>query len=286
MIANIFVIGLLNGCIYALLAAGFSLMFSVARIVNLAFTAYWMTSAYCYYGLTSSFNLHPLIAAPVSVIAVILISLVFQFTVINPIKGSGMSVMILSLAIGLVLQKIVSMPSLSYTIVPNLIDGKMEWFGVTVTYQYFLCLVVVVVVLLGLWLFLSKTRHGVAIRAISEDRHVAGLMGIDERFVIALVTAVSVGVAAIAGVVVSPLYALEPTMWMSHLLVLMAVVIFGGMGSMKGSIITAFIIAFTETAVVLLVPTGGFLRSAVVMAFMIAVLMIKPTGLFGKLAEE
>lgn len=286
MIANIFVIGLLNGCIYALLAAGFSLMFSVARIVNLAFTAYWMLSAYLYYGITSSFGLHPLIAAPVAVAIVILVSLVFQFTIINPVKGSSMSVMILSLAIGLVIQKIVSLQSLSYTIVPNLVDGTMEWLGVSVTYQYFLCLVVVVAVLFGLWLFLAKTRHGVAIRAISEDRQVAGLMGIDEGFVIGLITAVSVGVAAIAGVVVSPLYALEPTMWMSHLLVLMAVVIFGGMGSMKGSIITAFIIAFTETAVVLLIPTGGFLRSAVVMAFMIAVLMIKPTGLFGKLAEE
>lgn len=286
MFANIFVIGLLNGCVYALLAAGFSLLFSVARVVNLAYTAYWMVSAYCYFGMTSVMGLHPLIAAPVSIAAVIFLSLMFQFFVINPIRGAGMSVMILTLAIGMVLQKLVSMQNLSYTIVPNLIEGSMELFGVMVTYQYFLCLVVVVFVLIGLWVFLSKTRHGVAIRAVSEDRQVAGLMGIDERFVMALVTGVSVGVAAIAGVVVSPLYALEPTMWMNHLLVLMAVVIFGGMGSMKGSIITAFIIAFTETSVVLLVPAGGFLRSSVVMAFMIAVLLIKPSGLFGSLAEE
>ena len=96
---------------------------------------------------------------------------------------------------------------------------------------------------------------------------------------------------AIAGlmllpVVVSPLYVLEPWMWMNHLLVLMAVVIFGGVGSFKGSIVAAFTIAFIETAVVFLIPAGGFLRSAICMLILILVLLIRPKGLFGVLINE
>jgi branched-chain amino acid transport system permease protein len=291
MFANILVIGLLNGCVYALLAAGFSLLFSVARIINLAYTAYWMIAAYFFYIVITVAGIHPAIAAPVSVLAIIALSLFFQRVIIDPIKGAVISVMILTLAIGMFLQKIVSLvqnvfEGVHYQIVPNLIEGSTSILGVGVTYQYLLSLFVVLFVLIGLWLFLSRTKFGVAIRATSEDKQVAGLMGINEKFVMTLVTAISVGVAAIAGVVVSPLYTLEPWMWLQHLFVLMAVVIFGGMGSMKGSIIAAFIIAFIETSVILLLPTGGYLRSSIVMLVMIVVLLVRPRGLFGVLSEH
>lgn len=289
MIANIFVIGLLNGCVYALLAAGFSLLFSVARIVNLAYTAFWMIAAYIFFGMTL-LGLHPLLAATVSIAGTVVLSLLFQ-RLIAPVQGNPMSVMILTLAIGVILQKTVSFIQDSFhgvyfQIVPSLIKGSTNVMGVAVTYQYLLSLFVVIFVLAGLWIFLTKTRFGIAIRATSEDKQVAGLMGINEKAVTNIVTGVAVGVAAIAGVVVSPLYVLEPWMWLQHLLVLMAVVIFGGLGSLKGSIVAAFIIAFIEASIVFLLPNIGFLRSAVVMFIMIVVLLVRPRGLFGTMAEE
>jgi branched-chain amino acid transport system permease protein len=289
MIANILVIGLLNGCVYALLAAGFSLLFSVARIVNLAYTAFWMVAAYIFFGIML-LGLHPLLAAMISITATVVLSLLFQ-RMIDPVKGNPMSVMILTLAIGVILQKVVSFVQDSFQgvyfqIVPSLIKGSTDILGVSVTYQYLLSLFVVLIVLAGLWLFLTKTRFGIAIRAMSEDKQVAGLMGINEKSVTAIVTGVAVGVAAIAGVVVSPLYVLEPWMWLQHLLVLMAVVIFGGLGSLKGSILAAFIIAFIETSIVFLLPTMGFLRSAIVMLIMIIVLLVRPQGLCGVMAEH
>ncbi len=289
MIANIFIIGLLNGCVYALLAAGFSLLFSVARIVNLAYTAFWMIAAYIFFGMTL-LGLHPLLAATVSIAGTVVLSLLFQ-RLIAPVQGNPMSVMILTLAIGVILQKTVSFiqdsfQGVYFQIVPSLIKGSTNVMGVAVTYQYLLSLFVVIFVLAGLWIFLTKTRFGIAIRATSEDKQVAGLMGINEKAVTNIVTGVAVGVAAIAGVVVSPLYVLEPWMWLQHLLVLMAVVIFGGLGSMKGSIVAAFIIAFIEASIVFLLPNIGFLRSAVVMFIMIVVLLVRPRGLFGTMAEE
>lgn len=289
MIANMFVIGLLNGCVYALLAAGFSLLFSVARIVNLAYTAFWMIAAYVYLGMTL-LGMHPLLAAMISIVCTVLLSLLFQ-RLINPVKGNPMSVMILTLAIGVILQKAVSFVQDSFQgvyfqIVPSLIKGSTNIIGVAVTYQYLLSLFVVIIVLAALWIFLTKTRFGIAIRATSEDKQVAGLSGINEKVVTNVVTGVAVGVAAIAGIVVSPLYVLEPWMWLSHLLVLMGVVIFGGLGSLKGSMVAAFIIAFIEAAIVFLLPSMGFLRSAIVMFIMIVVLLIRPRGLFGKMVDE
>ncbi len=289
MIANMFVIGLLNGCVYALLAAGFSLLFSVARIVNLAYTAFWMIAAYVYLGMTL-LGMHPLLAAMISIVCTVLLSLLFQ-RLINPVKGNPMSVMILTLAIGVILQKAVSFVQDSFQgvyfqIVPSLIKGSTNIIGVAVTYQYLLSLFVVIIVLAALWIFLTKTRFGIAIRATSEDKQVAGLSGINEKVVTNVVTGVAVGVAAIAGIVVSPLYVLEPWMWLSHLLVLMGVVIFGGLGSLKGSMVAAFIIAFIEAAIVFLLPSMGFLRSAIVMFIMIIVLLIRPRGLFGKMVDE
>lgn len=290
MIANILVIGLLNGCVYALLAAGFSLLFSVARMVNLAYTAYWMVAAYFFFGITA-LGIPAVLAAVISVLVIVALSLIFHRLLIEPIRGVGMSVMILTIALGMILQKAVSMiqhafEGVYFQVVPNLIEGSTTVLGVAVTYQYLLSLIVIAFVLVGLWLFLSKTRFGIAIRATSEDRHVAGLMGINEKSVMALVTGIAVGVAAIAGVVVSPLYVLEPWMWMQHLLVLMAVVIFGGMGSLKGSILAAFIIAFIEASVVFLFPMWGFMRSAIVMFIMIVVLLVRPKGLFGVMSEH
>ena len=289
MIANIFVIGLLNGCVYALLAAGFSLLFSVARIINLAYTAFWMVAAYIFLGGTLLF-LHPLLAAVISIAATLAISLLCQ-RVIDPVKGNPMSVMILTLAIGVILQKAVSFVQDSFKgvyfqIVPSLIKGSTNILGVAVTYQYLLSLFVVIFILAGLWIFLTKTRFGIAIRATSEDKQIAGLMGINEKAVLNIVTGIAVGVAAIAGVVVSPLYVLEPWMWLQHLMVLMGVVVFGGLGSLKGSIWAAFIIALIESSVVFLLPTLGFLRSAIVMFIMIVVLLVRPQGLFGTMMEE
>jgi len=289
MIANIFVIGLLNGCVYALLASGFSLLFSVARIINLAYTAFWMVAAYIFLGGTL-LGFHPLLAAVISITATIVLGLLFQ-RVVDPVKGNPLSVMIVTLAIALILQKAVSfvqdsLKGVYFQIVPSLIKGSTNIFGVAVTYQYLLSLFVVIFVLAGLWLFLAKTRFGIAIRATSEDKQVAGLMGINEKAVLNIVTGLAVGVAAIAGVVVSPLYVLEPWMWLQHLMVLMGVIVFGGLGSLKGSAWAAFIVGFIEASVVFLLPTMGFLRSAIVMFIMIAVLLIRPQGLFGSIIEE
>ena len=131
-----------------------------------------------------------------------------------------------------------------------------------------------------------KTRFGLAIRATAQDRETANLMGMDEAWIAVTTMAVSVGLAALAGAIVVPLSVLNPLMWMPPLIMMMAVVVLGGIGSLKGSFIGAYILGFTEALVVFFLPKGSFLKLSVALSIMILVLLIRPEGLFGIAFEE
>ena len=137
-----------------------------------------------------------------------------------------------------------------------------------------------------LWVLLMKTKLGLAIRSTAQDKEVANLMGINEARVAMMTMGVSVGLAAFTGAVVVPLTVLEPGMWMHPLIMMMAVVVLGGLGSLKGSFMGAYILGFAEALVVFLTPMGAFLKGSVALSIMILVLLIRPEGLFGVYFEE
>jgi len=137
-----------------------------------------------------------------------------------------------------------------------------------------------------LWVLLMKTKLGLAIRSTAQDKEVANLMGINEAQVAMITMGISVGLAAFTGAVVVPLTVLEPGMWMHPLIMMMAVVVLGGLGSLKGSFLGAYILGFAEALVVFLAPMGSFLKGSVALSIMILVLLIRPEGLFGVSFEE
>jgi branched-chain amino acid transport system permease protein len=145
---------------------------------------------------------------------------------------------------------------------------------------------VALLILAGVWALLKKTRVGLAIRSTAQDREVANLMGMNENRVAMITMGVSVGLAAFAGAVVVPLKVVDPHMWMHPLIMMMAVVVLGGLGSLKGSFAGAYILGFTEASVVFLIPLGAFLKGSVALSVMILVLLIRPEGLFGIAFEE
>jgi branched-chain amino acid transport system permease protein len=111
-------------------------------------------------------------------------------------------------------------------------------------------------------------------------------MGINVTRISLIAMGISGGLAGFAAVIVVPLFTLHSLMWISPLVTIMAVVVLGGLGSIKGSVIGAFILGFAETAVSMLVPLGSFLSGAVSLTIMILVLVIRPEGLFGVAFEE
>jgi len=287
MILDIITSGLINGSVYALLAIGFSLIFGAARIVNLAHTAFYMVASYCIYYATHKMGIHPVLAMLVAIILVTLIGLVCYKLFIDPIREHEAAVLIATIAIAMALQEIMLLLFTGdFLSVPSLVSGYLNILGVKIAYQQLLTIGVALLILAGVWAVLMKTRLGLAVRSTAQDREVANLMGMNESRVAMITMGISVGLAAFAGAVVVPLTIVNPHMWMHPLIFMLAVVVLGGLGSLKGSFVGAYILGFAESIVVFLLPMGAFLKGSVALSIMILVLLIRPEGLFGVAFEE
>ncbi len=287
LVLNIIISGLISGSVYALLAIGFSLVFGVARIVNIAHTAFYMVAAYCIYFVSHTMGFHPMGGVVAAIVLVTLLGMISYKIFINPIREHEGAVLIATIALAMALQEMMLLKFTgTYLSVPSLIKGYLLILGVKVFYQQLLTFCVALLIMGGLWILLMRTKLGLAIRSTAQDKEVANLMGINEARIAMITMGISVGLAALAGAVVVPLAILEPHMWLHPLIMMMAVVVLGGLGSLKGSFMGAYILGFAEALVVFLAPMGAFLKGSVALSIMILVLLIRPEGLFGVSFEE
>src|SRR4030042_800444 len=287
MAENIIVYGLVSSGVYALLAMGFSLIFGAARIVNLAHTAFYMLASYLIYSLASMAGLNLYLSIFISIVSVTIAGTISYKFLIARVRQHEATTLIVTIAIAVIIQEALlkgfgGQPRG----IPKLISGSMEIFGVTVLNQQLLTLGVVILLLLATWLFLMRTKSGVAIRAIAQDREVANLMGINVPRMEMLTMAISVGLAAIAGALGAPLLLLTPGIGAHPLVMILAVVVLGGLGDLQGSLIGALVLGFAENIVVFLAPSGSFLKTSVALTIMLIVILLKPEGLFGIVFEE
>jgi branched-chain amino acid transport system permease protein len=284
---NILIYGLVASGVYALLAVGFSLIFGVARIANLSHTAFYMLAAYLIYYFASSVGLNLYVSIILAVVIVTVLGTISYRLLIVRVRQHQATTLIVTIAMAVIIQEaILDRFGGQPQGVPKLISGSREILGATVLNQQVLTLGVVIVLLVATWAFLMKTKPGVAIRSIAQDREVANLMGIDVPRMEMLTMALSVGLAAVAGALVAPLFVLTPGMWAHPLVMILAVVVLGGLGSLKGSLIGALVLGFAENMVVFLAPEGAYLKTSVALAIMLVVILIKPEGLFGVVFEE
>ena len=287
MLQDILITGLVNGGVYALLAIGFSLIFGVARIVNIAHTAFYMLAAYCFYVLLTKTGLGFLLSGLISITAVTLLSVVCYRLVIEPVREHDSAVLIATIALALVFQELMLFVfGGNYLGIPSTLEGAVVVLGVSIPYQRLLILVVAAAMLLSVWFVLYHTRLGLAIRATANDLEVANLMGMNVNRIAMATVAISVALASVAGVVVAPVYVVDPFMWLAPLVTMLAIVVLGGLGSLKGSLIGALIIGYVEAITVFAVPAGAYLKGAVALLIMVIVLLVRPEGLFGVVFEE
>jgi branched-chain amino acid transport system permease protein len=287
MILDILITSIINGSTYALLAIGFSLIFGVARIVNIAHTAFYMIAAYCIYFASYKMGLPVLVGMAAGIVLVPIFGLIVYKIFIDPIREHEAAVLIATIALAIALQEVMMIIFTGdYLSVPPIIAGYFTLFGVKVFYQHLITFVTVMVVLGALRYLLMSTRLGIAIRATAQDREVANLMGMNESRVAMIAVGISIALAALTGAVIAPLTIVDPFMWMHPLIMMMAVVVLGGLGSIKGSFFAAYILGFAEALVVFLIPMGAFLKGSVALSIMILVLLVRPEGLFGVAFEE
>jgi branched-chain amino acid transport system permease protein len=290
LIEQILIYGAISGAVYALLAVGFTLIFGVAGIVNLAHGSFFMLGAYIFAVLVpiSLSQLGLLPALILSTISVAVISIIFYKLTIRPVIDQEIAVMVVTVSVALIFQQLIlQIFSAANLPVPSFFEGSVPILGVTVTYTRVSALVVSLVLFASLWIFITKSKIGAAMRAVSQDREAAMLMGINTERLYMLTMAISASLAALAGIFIaaSTTGVASSWMWLQPLAMSFAIVILGGMGSIKGTLIGGFIVGYAEQAVAIAVPEGGAIVPVIPFAIMVLVLLLRPKGLFGKRIE-
>lgn len=289
LIESFIIYGTITGAVYALLALGFTLIYGVADIVNMAHGAFFMLGAYLFHSFTLQlFHLDPYLALILAAVAAGIIGSVIHRIFIEPIAEDTIAVLVVTVGVALILQQLVTIIyGVGHVPVPPFFRGSVIILGVTVTYAKILAFAVSLILFFSLWIFLIKAKVGGAMRAAAQDREVAMLMGINTSRLHMLTMGISASIAAVAGTLIatSTSRMAEPFMWLFPLVMSFSIVILGGLGNVKGTLTGALIVGYAETAVVTFVPEGSYLRGAAALAIMVGVLLLRPRGLFGKRVE-
>ncbi len=278
LIEEIVISSLILSGLYILLSVGFSLISGVAQIINFSHGALYVISAYLIYSLL------PLghgIAIIISLIATPLLGLLIYRVFIGPLREKGARAALVTIALALIIQEILKLIFGPQIIsIPNIVSGYTTIIGVNVTNQKILAFVVALVSSLVLLIFIKRTKRGKAIQAVAQNMDVARLVGINIRAVLMTSMAISVFLAGIAAVLFAPTWSVSPSDW-AILFRAFPVIILGGLGSLKGSIVASFILGFTEN-IVIFEMQGGNTVQIVTFLLMLTVIFIRPRGLFGK----
>ncbi len=279
--SQIVIQGLLLSGLYALIAVGFTLIFSVGRVLNLAYGAYLMIGAYSYFWLVQLLG----VPKPFGMIFALAVGagvgILKYLLIVKPLKGGHVAVEISTLILAVVIQAgVVLLFNDSAKIMHPIVNGVWRVAGATVTFNILSAALASWIILIGLFVFIRKTHVGRAMQAVSMDIKGAAISGIDPDRINLATWAISGALGAVAGVFFASYTQLNPSMWVAPLIIAVAIVIVGGIGSIVGTLIVAHIIGFLEVISTSLIAAE--LRGVFTMLLIIFVLVARPQGLFGR----
>jgi branched-chain amino acid transport system permease protein len=278
---SIVIQGALISGLYALIAVGFTMVYGVGRVENLAHGAFIMVCAYVFYFVRDMAGMPEWVGFLAAIGTGIGLSLATYKGLVKRFRGNPTAVFISTIILALVLQYVVTV---ILTPAPRnllaFIPGITYVLGTSVTLDLLMSMGVSWACLISLLIFIKKTHIGRAIRAISEDVRGAIISGIDVEKANLITWTWAGALAAVAGIFFAGYTHLIPGLWVFPLVMAFAIVIVGGIGSIEGSIVAAYIIGFSETAMTMMISEK--LRGVFGMAIMIGILLVRPRGLFGK----
>jgi branched-chain amino acid transport system permease protein len=282
---EILIYGIIKSVTLALMALGFTLVYGVSRLPNFAHGALYVVAGYVTWILLYNVGLPYFVSMVLALLATgIAGAAMYQFILIR-IRGMSISEIIASYAFGLALLEGLRWGGLkgaTFTL-PPFIEGSTELFGVSVDYQRLL-LVLSGVLLLGLlWLFVNRTKLGLALKGMAQDERAALTLGIDSDRMAVVAMALGAILAGIAALVLLPLGNIVVEEGYKVLIMAVAVCIVGGLGSWNGAILASFIIGFAQ--ILTEVSLGAHFQVVVALLAIIVTLIVKPSGLFGMQKE-
>ncbi len=282
------VLGLLLGGIYVAVAIGFSLVWGILNIVNLAHGGLVVVGAYTTWWLFTQAHLDPFLTLPVDAVFLFLVGYLLQRVLINRvIRAPLFFTLLLTFGVNLVVINLLLLVFRAdfRSVTPVYAGSGLGLDGVRVPYIRLAALVVALVVAGLVGLLLNRTRTGFAIQAVGADRDAAQLVGIDLRHVYALTFAVGAACAGVAGGLLSTIQAINPTAGEPYTLQAFVVVILGGLGRVSATVVGGILFGLIEVMAQTQVPgLGAGWANAIAFAILVLVLVIRPQGLLGRLA--
>jgi len=256
-------------------------------MINLAHTAFFVLAGYFMYYFMRTLSWGAIPSIVVTVVGVAIVGVLVYRFLLDRVRQHQQAVLLITVALAMAIQEILlAIFGEFYRSSPTLIPGITEILGNRVENQYIFIVGVAAVVLIFLWLLLSKTKLGTAIRATANDAEVASLMGINVSRTLMITMGLATGLAAVAAVLVGSIWIIYPMIWMQPLTVILVIVVLGGLGSIKGSFIGAYLIALVEVLAIQFMPQGAFLAMPLMLLVLVIVLVVRPGGLFGIILEE
>lgn len=276
---RILIYGAVVSGIWALVASGFTLIFGVARILNFAHGTFFVLAAYIGIVMIGS-GVNPLLATFISVVVVGIFAVIIYALLLSRIREHEVMVIIATLALALLIEQILILMfgehGISY---PSMVTGVVRFGKTPITYERILTFFVAIIVIALLELFINRTRLGKMISAASQNFEGAMLVGMDVEKLFRVTMFISAALAGIGGILYSQIYSATPIAAVKSLIFAFAIVILGGLGSVRGSIIAAFIIGYILTIAINLL--GARWSEFVALLVIIGILIVRPTGLFG-----
>ncbi len=280
--------GLSIGSVYAIIALGYTMVYGIAKMLNFAHGDVIMIGAYVSFCVTTYMNLSPVISVVAAVVVCTALGVAIEAVAYRPLRGaSSLAVLITAIGVSYFLQNsaqlIWSASSKSFKSIIGF--GSISLFGININSEVIITIAVSVVIMILLTLFTSKTRMGKAMRAVSEDRDAAQLMGINVNRTISLTFAIGSALAAIAGILLCCSYpTLQPTTGSMPGIKAFTAAVLGGIGSIPGAMIGGLFLGIIEVLSKSYISTQ--FSDAIVFAVLIIVLIVKPSGLLGKNIRE
>ena len=266
---------------YILLAVGLTLIFGILRTLNFAHGSLYIVGAYIVYALFKMMGVNYFLAMVAAIIGVAGLGVFLEAAILFPMTKQKSFLTSLGAIIGvsMIIEGLLSFIFLGEDVtIGSVVTGTVSIFGATLSVERILVVILCGLVMLGVYVWIQKTKQGIAIRALAENPRVANMQGISTRFIRFLVIAISSTVAGVAGAIITPLFYLNPFLGGHLVFKALVIVAVGGMGSVEGSILAGLLIGFIEGIGLAYI---GPIAEALSFIIIIAIFLFRPRGLLG-----
>ena len=284
LIGQVVINGLVVGLLYLLMAVGFTLVFGVMRVVNLAHGEFYMLGAFVVYYCVTQLNLPFLSGVVITFVLAVAFGWLIEWLILKPFRHDEINGMIATIGLAMILQNLALLvfgpDPLS---MPSVVQGTVRLGSMVIPSSRLYVVAFSIGVLLLLYVFLRYTRTGRALRAVVQDIEIASAQGIRARLIYPLGFGIGVGLAAVAGALMAPLFSVSAFIGAGPLLKAFIVVVVGGLGSIPGAALASLLLGISESLGGTFLSTGT--ADILVFAFMIVMLVVRPSGLLAR-AEQ